>query len=113
MKVIAGPNNVDVNVRPQMVLQDPAQVDLKRVRVLSWPNDTGKGDTTPVAAEVQERQRAALRHLVDVAGCAQADGPDRAFDCFKEAAPMWLTTLGAQPPPTGGYAAEGGERELN
>ena len=102
MKVIAGPNGVDINVRPQMVLQDPATVNLKRVRIFSWPNDTGKGETSPVVAEIQEKQRAALRHLIEVAGCHPGDGPDRAFDCFKESAAMWLTTLGAQPPPTGG-----------
>jgi hypothetical protein len=54
LRVIAGPNGEDTNVRPQMVLSDPATVDLKQVRVYTWADDGGRGDTTPVALEIQE-----------------------------------------------------------
>ena len=54
MKVIAGPTGIDTNVRPQMVLQDPNEVNLRDVRVYSWFDDNGRGVTRPVAREVRQ-----------------------------------------------------------
>lgn len=52
--MIAGPDGIDTNVRPQMILQDPVTVDLRKLRVFSWPNDGSYGLTTPVANEIKE-----------------------------------------------------------
>jgi len=72
LKVIAGPDGVDTNVRPQMVLQDPATVDLRKLRVFSWPNDGSHGLTTPVAKEINEVRGPLHTRRTGLKACSRA-----------------------------------------